>query len=158
MAALANLAQLTYTPTVLANDHAHVRLSFNNSDQARLISNSFSSHASVSTLSRNSSAAAVVFFGAGSLERASNATREDRLRRARPDGSFPDRNKNYVQDKDSEKTGSFNLAAAVSRPIGGRCPSAAGARTKTRSPATRSPRARRCARSWWPTATPSAIW
>ena len=118
-AALANLAQLTYTPTVLANDHAHVRLSFNNSDQVRIISNSFSSHASVSTLSRNSSQAAIVFFGTGSLERASNATAKIDFAVRAPSGSFPDRNKNYVQEKDSEKTGSFNVAAAVSRPIAG---------------------------------------
>ena len=117
--ALANIAQLTYTPTVLANDHAHVRLSFNNSDQARIISNSFSSHASVSTLSRNSSQAAIVFFGAGSLERTSNATAKIDFAVRAPSGSFPDRNKNYIQEKDSEKTGSFNLAAAVSRPIAG---------------------------------------
>jgi gliding motility-associatede transport system auxiliary component len=115
--ALANIAQLTYTPTVLANDHAHVRLSFNNSDQVRLISNSFSSHASVSTLSRNSSAAAVVFFGTGSLERGTNATAKIDFAVRAPSGTFGDRNKNYVQDKDSEKAASFNLAAAVSRPI-----------------------------------------
>ena len=30
LAALAGIAQLTYSPTVLANDHAHVRLAFNN--------------------------------------------------------------------------------------------------------------------------------
>ena len=118
-AALASIAQLTYTPTVLANDHAHVRLSYNNSDQARLISNSFSSHASVSTLSRNSSAAAVVFFGAGSLERAANATNKIDFAVRAPNGSFGDRNKNYVQDKDSETAGNFNLAAAVSRPVAG---------------------------------------
>ncbi len=99
LAALAGIAQLTYTPTVLANDHAHVRLSFNNSDQVRLISNSFSSHASVSTLSRNSSAAAIVFFGAGSLERAANATAKIDFAVRAPSGSFGDRNKNYVQDK-----------------------------------------------------------
>ena len=116
-AALANIAQLTYTPTVLANDHAHVRLSFNNADQARLISNSFSSHASVSTLSRHSSAVAVVFFGTGSLERAANATAKIDFAVRAPTGSFADRNKNYVQDKDSEKAGSFNLAAAISRPV-----------------------------------------
>jgi hypothetical protein len=116
-AALASIAQLSYTPTVLANDHAHVRLSFNNSDQMRLISNSFSSHASVSTLSRNSSAVAVVLFGTGSLERVANATAKIDFAVRAPAGSFADRNKNYVQDKDSEKTGSFNLAAAVSRPV-----------------------------------------
>ncbi len=81
-----------------------MRLSFNNADQVRLISNSFSSHASVSTLSRNSSAAAVVFFGVGSLERAANATAKIDFAVRAPAGSFGDRNKNYVQDKDSEKT------------------------------------------------------
>ncbi|HET7541544.1 MAG TPA: Gldg family protein [Polyangiaceae bacterium] len=116
-AALANLAQLTYTPTVLANDHAHVRLSYNNADQVRLVSNSFSSHASVSTVSRNSSAFAVVLFGTGSLERAANATAKIDFAVRAPSGSFADRNKNYVQDKDSEKTGSFNIAAAISRPV-----------------------------------------
>jgi len=121
-AALANIAQLTYTPTVLANDRAHVRLSFNNADRVRLISNTFSSHASVSTLSRNPSAAAVVLFGTGSLDRGSNATAKIDFAVRAPTGSFPDRNKNYTQDKDSEKTGTFNLAAAVSRPIAASAP------------------------------------
>ena len=116
-AALAGLAQLTYSPTVLANDHAHVRLSFNNSDQTRLISNSFSSHASVSTLSRNAPAAAVVFFGTGSLDRAVGATDKIDFAVRAPTGSFADRNKNFVQDKDTEKANAFNIAAAVSRPI-----------------------------------------
>ena len=125
LAALAGLAQLTYSPTVLANDHAHVRLSFNNSDQTRLISNSFSSHASVSTLSRNAPAAAVVFFGAGSLDRAPNATAKIDFAVKAPSGSFADRNKNFVQDKDTEKSGTFNIVAAVSRPITGQPPAPA---------------------------------
>jgi ABC-type uncharacterized transport system len=117
LAALAGLAQLSYSPTELANDHAHVRLSFNNSDQVRLISNSFSSHASVSTLSRNAPAAAVVFFGAGSLDRGPSATAKIDFAVRAPSGTFADRNKNFVQDKDREKVGGFNIAAAVSRPI-----------------------------------------
>jgi len=122
---LAAIAQLTYSPTVLANDHAHVRLSFNDSDQVRLISNSFSSHASVSTLSRNSPAAAIVFFGAGSLDRGANATAKIDFAVRAPTGSFADSNKNYVQDKDSEKSSGYNLAAAVSRPVIGSAPPAA---------------------------------
>jgi hypothetical protein len=117
LSALAGLAQLTYSPSELANDHAHVRLAFNNSDQVRLISNSFSSHASVSTLSRNAPAAAVVFFGSGSLDRGPNANAKIDFAVRAPPGTFADRNKNFVQDKDSEKTGSFNIAAAVSKPI-----------------------------------------
>lgn len=114
---LAALAQLSYSATPLANDHAHVRLSFNNSDQVRLISNSFSSHASVSTLSRNAPAAAIVFFGAGSLDRRHETTAKVDFAVRAPSGTFADANKNFVQDKDSEPVGPFNIAAAVSRPI-----------------------------------------
>jgi len=138
-AALANIAQLTFTPTVLANDHAHVRLSFNNSDQVRLISNGFSSHASVSTLSRNSSALAVVLFGTGSLERAANATAKIDFAVRAPSGTFGDRNKNYVQDKDSEKTGSFNLAAAVSRPVAAAAAPPTPDKDKDKKPADKKP-------------------
>ena len=119
LSALAGLAELTYSPTVLANDHAHVRLSFNNSDQVRLISNNFSSHASVSTLSRNAPGAAVVFFGAGSLDRGPSATAKIDFAVRAPSGTFADRNKNFVQDKDSEKSNPYNIAAAVSKPIAG---------------------------------------
>jgi hypothetical protein len=119
MAELAAIAQLTYSPTVLGNDHAHVRLSFNNSDQVRLVSNSFSSHASVSTLSRKAPAAAVVLFGTGSLDRAPNATAKIDFTVKAPSGTFADRNKNFVQDKDSEKANTFNVASAVSRVIAG---------------------------------------
>jgi ABC-type uncharacterized transport system len=115
--ALANLAQLTYSPTVLANEHNHVRLSFNDSDHVRMVSNSFSSHASVSTLSRNAPAAAVVFFGAGSLDRAPGATAKIDFAVRAPTGTFADKNKNFLQDKDTEKGGSYNLAAAVTKPI-----------------------------------------
>jgi hypothetical protein len=117
LAALAGLAQLTYSPTVLANEHSHVRLAFNDSDQTRLVTNSFSSHASVSTLSRNAPAAAVVFFGSGSLERAPGATAKIDFAVHAPTGTFGDRNKNFVQDKESEKSNNFNIAAAVSKPI-----------------------------------------
>ncbi len=119
ISALAGLAQLTYSPTLLANDHSHVRLSFNDSDHVRLISNSFSSHASVSTLSRNAPSAAVVFFGAGSLDRAVGATAKIDFAVRAPAGTFADKNKNFVQDKDTEKAGSYNLVAAVTKPIVG---------------------------------------
>jgi gliding motility-associatede transport system auxiliary component len=117
IAALASLAQLTYSPTVLANEHNHVRLSFNDSDHVRMVTNSFSSHASVSTLSRNAPAAAVVFFGAGSLDRAPGATAKIDFAVRAPTGTFADKNKNFLQDKDTEKGGNYNLAAAVTKPI-----------------------------------------
>ncbi len=142
MAALAGLAQLSYSPTVLANDHAHVRLAYNNSDQTRLISNSFSSHASVSTLSRNAPAAAVVFFGAGSLERAPGASAKIDFAVKAPSGSFADRNKNYVQDKETEKSNPFNIAAAVSRPITGQPTPPAAAAASDKKPGEKKPEAK----------------
>ncbi|HKO93504.1 MAG TPA: Gldg family protein, partial [Polyangiaceae bacterium] len=64
---LAKVVGLGYSPTLLANDTQHVRRRANNSDRALLISNRFSSHASVSTLSRNASRAAIIFARTGSL-------------------------------------------------------------------------------------------
>ena len=146
ISALAGLAQLTYSPTLLANDHSHVRLSFNDSDHVRLISNSFSSHASVSTLSRNAPSAAVVFFGAGSLDRAVGATAKIDFAVRAPAGTFADKNKNFIQDKDTEKAGSYNLVAAVTKPIVGGlkpvpAPDPADKKPKEKKPETKEMRA-----------------
>ena len=129
MAALAAVAQLTYAPMLLANDRSHVPYAHNNSDQVRLISNSFSSHASVSTLSRNSPAAAIVVFGSGSLDRAPNATAKIDFTVKAPVGTFADRNKNFKQDPD-EKANTFNIAAAVSHPVSSATPTPAPAGAK----------------------------
>ncbi len=94
-------------------------MAYNKSDQLRLITNNFSSHASVSTLSRNSTNAVVVLFGTGSLDRGASATAKIDFTVKAPTSSWPDRNKNFVQDKDTEKTNTFNLAAAVSKPVAG---------------------------------------
>ncbi|HEY4103772.1 MAG TPA: hypothetical protein VGM44_07770, partial [Polyangiaceae bacterium] len=136
---LAGLAQLTYSPTLLANDRAHVRLSFNDADRARMVTNSFSSHASVSTLSRNAPAAAIVVFGAGSLDRATGATAKIDFAVRAPTGTFADKNKNYTQDKDSEKSGSFNLAAAVTKPIVGGAKPAPAPDPKDKKPKEKKP-------------------
>ncbi|HEY4156618.1 MAG TPA: Gldg family protein [Polyangiaceae bacterium] len=117
LAALAGIAGLTLGADILANEKQHVRLAFNDSDHVRLISSGFSSHASVSTLSRNSPRAAVVLFGTGTLDRALGSNDKVDFAVRAPAGSFQDKNKNYKLDADSEKTGNFNVAAAVSRPI-----------------------------------------
>src|SRR5690606_13178551 len=96
------------------------RVRFNDSDRTRLVTNSFSSHASVSTLSRNAPRAAVVFFGAASLERVAGApasnTKVDFTVRTLA-GTFRDRNRNYAQDAEEKGGGSFTLASAVTRPV-----------------------------------------
>ena len=111
---LAGVVGLQYSPVLLAHEKQHVRRRYNDSDRALLVTNRFSSHASVSTLSRNSSRAVVVAFGAGSLERAPGATEKVDFAVRAMAGTFQDRNKNYREDP-GESGATFNLGAAVSK-------------------------------------------
>jgi hypothetical protein len=122
LAALANIAGLTYSPDLLANETSHIRVRANDSDRTRLQTNSFSSHASVSTLSRNSPRAAIVVFGSGSLDKPSNMTGKVDFTVRSPANTFNDANKNYKLDKDAERATIYNIAAAVTRPIAGAAP------------------------------------
>jgi hypothetical protein len=115
---LARIAGVKYQPEVLANEKQHVRLRYNDSDRTRLISNSFSSHASVSTLSRNSPRAAVILFGTASLERLDGEKGKVDFAVRSMGGTFQDANRDYSHQSGPEKSGVFNLAAAVSRPLG----------------------------------------
>jgi hypothetical protein len=113
---LAEIAELKFSGDVLANERQHVRVRYNDSDRTRIISTSFSSHASVSTLSRNSPRAAVFAFGAGSLDkRPGSSAKVDFTVRA-PANTFADTNRNFQKDS-VDKQASFNIAAAVSRPV-----------------------------------------
>lgn len=115
LVALGRIVGIEFSSTLLANEKQHVRRRYNDSDRTLLVTNRFSSHASVSTLSRNSARAAVAVFGAGSLERASGATEKVDFALRTALGTFADVNKNYRADAD-EKPGTFNLAAAITRP------------------------------------------
>jgi hypothetical protein len=120
---LAKIAGLSYSPVLLANDSHHVRRRANNSDRSLLISNRFSSHASVSTLSRNAARAAIIFARTGSLNAlGNNEVKIDMALRAMG-GTFADQNQNYDFDKD-EKKDTYNLVAAVTRPVSGAAPPA----------------------------------
>ncbi|HEX5098925.1 MAG TPA: Gldg family protein [Polyangiaceae bacterium] len=110
---LAALVGLTYGTDPLANDRTHVRMRNDDSDRTRLVSQSFSSHASVSTLSKNTARAAVAFFGSGNLEKARGATQSIDFAVRAPSGTFADKNRNYQFERESEKQTSYNLAAAV---------------------------------------------
>jgi hypothetical protein len=83
-----------------------------------MVVSSFSSHAAVSTLSRNAPRAAVIVFGAGSLERAPGAGERADFAVKAGSGTFADTNKNFRFDKDSERQATFNIAAAVTKTIG----------------------------------------
>jgi hypothetical protein len=114
---LTELVGLTMGTSVLANDKApfHVRRRGNDSDRAILVSNRFSSHASVSTLSRNAQRAAVIFPGAAALEkREGTALTIDFAVRSLND-TFPDDNGDFQFNEGSEKRSVYNLAAAITR-------------------------------------------
>lgn len=116
---LARVAGLEYSPTVLANDTQHVRRRGNQSDRALLISNRFSSHAAVSTLSRNAARAAIIFARTGSLNASNAAGYKVDMALKAMGGTFADQNLNYDFDKDTEKKDTYNLVAAVSKPVEG---------------------------------------
>jgi len=116
---LAKVVGLEYSPTLLANDTQHVRRRANNSDRALLISNRFSSHASVSTLSRNAARAAIIFARAGSLSALNLPGYKVDMALKAMGGTFADSNQNYDFDKDTEKKDTYNLVAAVTKPVEG---------------------------------------
>ncbi len=111
-----------FTPVVLANDKQFARRRFNDSDRTLLVTNRFSSHASVSTLSRNSARAAVVVAGAGSVQKAATGNAKVDIALRAMSGTFGDANRNYQFDEGSEKRDTFGLAAAVSQPTEGAKP------------------------------------
>jgi gliding motility-associatede transport system auxiliary component len=117
--ALADIAGLTVSPTLLANDKVHLRRRFNDSDHLILATNRYSSHASISTLSRMGSRP-VFFLSAGALDKKPNADAQlkiDFTVRALPD-TFEDLNGNYRFDP-QEKRQTYALAAAVTRAASG---------------------------------------
>ncbi|XXX71834.1 Gldg family protein [Sorangium sp. So ce134] len=121
LAPLAGAVGLTWKPEVLANDRVYVRRRFNDSDQAMLVTTRYSSHASVSTLSRHAQQAPTIFPGAASLDKADGGDLKiDFVVRSMGE-TFADANGNFKFDE-GEKRSAYNLAAAVSKelaPAGG---------------------------------------
>jgi hypothetical protein len=118
LAPLADIAGLTVSTAVLANDKVHMRRHFNDSDRVILATNRYSSHASVSTLSRISSRP-VFFLGAASLDKkagADAALKIDFAVRALPD-TFDDENGNFAFDAATEKRSPYPVVAAVSKSV-----------------------------------------
>jgi hypothetical protein len=70
-------------------------------------------------LSRNSPRAAIVVFGAGSLDKPQSMAGKVDFTVRSASGTFNDANHNFKLDKDTEKTQVYNIAAAVTRPVAG---------------------------------------
>ncbi len=117
MAPLASIVGLTWHPTILATDKTYVRRRYNNSDRTILVTNRFSSHASVSTVSRNSARGAVIFPGASSLDKLDGDDfKVDFAVKSFPE-TFEDLDANLELTAGTEKRAIFNLGAAVSRAV-----------------------------------------
>jgi hypothetical protein len=119
LADLAAVTGLTFSPDLLSNETQHIRARNNDADRTRLQITSFSSHASVSTLSRNAPRAAIVVFGSGSLDKPQNLQGKVDFTVRSPSSTWGDVNGNYKLDKELEKTAVYNIAAAVTRPVAG---------------------------------------
>jgi hypothetical protein len=116
---LADIVGLRVSKWLVANDKIHLRRRYNDSDNSILATNRYSSHASVSTLSRIASRP-VIFVGAGSLEAlpgASSGFHVDFTVRALND-TFNDENGNFVFDPPTEIRQTYPLAAAVTKAAG----------------------------------------
>src|SRR5690606_18700838 len=102
----------------LADPVAHVVRRNDPSDRVIMPSNRFSSHASVSTLSRNSARAAVVVMGASYLEDEDAGMGKPVVTLRSLPSAFADENGDY-QMNDGESKRAFNLAVALSREVDG---------------------------------------
>jgi hypothetical protein len=122
MEQLAAIAGVEFKPTVLANDKQFARRRYNDSDRTLLVSNRFSSHASVSTLSRNSSRAAILMASSGSVSRAQGSAAKVDIALRAMSGTFDDQNRNYAFDDGKEKRDSYGLAAAATLPVDSSAP------------------------------------
>lgn len=108
---------LSYDPTPLANLKSHAQITRTPADHWSIYSNRFSSHPSVTTMSRNSRRLATVFGQAGALTK----LKEGAMPRTKTkmvvhstDGTFADTDRNYELSSGENKA-KFELAAAVVR-------------------------------------------
>lgn len=112
---LAEIVGLSWSPTRLAHEKTMVARRHNKSDRSILVTNRFSSHASVSTLSRNSARAPIIFPGVSSLDKGQGDYKIDFAVKSLAD-TFQDNNGNFDFDQ-GEKRAAWNLAAAVSKSV-----------------------------------------
>ncbi len=109
---------LKYTPVTLANDKFFGRRTYQNADRINILTSSYSSHASVSTLSKPGTRAALILVGAGYLEKSEKGAvgivNVDFTVHA--EGStWNDVNGNFEHDPTTEIRNAYELAAAVSK-------------------------------------------
>jgi hypothetical protein len=113
---LASIAGVTMQKTLLVNDKIYLRRRFNLSDRTILVTNRFSSHASVSTLSRLSARAPLAFSGATWLDKRDGEDQTIDFTVRSLGETFNDDNGDFEPTPSSnEKRSTYNLVAAVTK-------------------------------------------
>ncbi len=113
---LAESVGMKFVPTVLADERNHVVARNDPSDRVILPTNRFSSHASVSTLSRSSARAGVVVLGASYLSEAGPAAGGPTVTLRSLPTVFNDDDRNFSMSQGEERK-SYNLAMAIEREV-----------------------------------------
>lgn len=107
---------LEFKREILANERTNAPLTKTKADRVFIWSNKYSSHASVTTMTRNDRLA-TVFYKSGALaelKKKIDRTKTDMVLTAVSD-TFADQNENLELDEEVEKKERFGLAAAVTR-------------------------------------------
>lgn len=106
--------------TPLTDDKEFMMRRRNASDRRLILTNQFSSHASVSSLSRGSARSGILLVNAGSLEDAKFTTTGSKPKRTyvvrSMSSAFRDANDNFTYDKGEEKRNRYNVVAAIEDP------------------------------------------
>ncbi|MBW2528498.1 MAG: Gldg family protein [Deltaproteobacteria bacterium] len=119
---LARIVGIKWQQAMVVHDKILLRRRRNDSDKSILVAKRFSSHASVSTLSKLAArGAAVLLPGSAPLDKREDADSALRIDWAVKSvaGSYVDLNGDFAFDRDDEKRGTYNLIGAVSRPPAG---------------------------------------
>jgi hypothetical protein len=118
LAPLAAAVGVSWQKAVVINDQVLYRMKRDDSDKKILVAKRFSSHASVSTLSKLAArGAAVLIPGAAPLDQLSDKDYNIDFAVKSVPGSYIDLNGNWAYDADNEKKATYNLVAAVSKPV-----------------------------------------
>jgi hypothetical protein len=117
---------LRYLNTPLANDQSYIRATRQQSDRVYLVTSSYSSHPSISSLAPLGAQAPAVFLGAGALETGSTPPKDvghDMTVRAH-EASFLDKNRNFTEDEGEERR-PYPLVVSVEKKGSGKEPTRA---------------------------------
>lgn len=113
---------LKFIPQRLVDEKAHIIMTRSISDRQNIVTDQFSSHASVTTLSRSRAGSGILLVGAGSFD---DVKFSDDYGKNKPkrtwvirslSSSFRDLNGDFSFQADTEKTKTYNLIAAVEGP------------------------------------------